>query len=476
MNITRETFVRELPLSARKRLALCLDSPLSNLDWRAMAEKLPRRPGILLEPKYNYQQISMFELALQRPGGSPTIAVLDDWGTTNARVADLLNVFGEMKHLAAMDALIPGSSVYYTQDEQVAAEAQMPPLLPSAPPMTPSIPPNIPPRPGASTVVAKPVYPADSTMLPCFDPETVQRFSYEEITRMTRGFDQKKVKDGGCLIDEGGFGVVYRGTFSGEEMCAVKKLKENVMPDEVSIEGQFDGELKALCRLRHPNLVILYGYCFEPPHLCLVYELIRGGSLRDRLACKDGTPTRKPLSWPKRLDIAWGSACGLRYLHDKGFIHRDIKSANILLDTNLIPKICDFGLVRDKSGKQKGEASYFVTSFTIGSTFYMAPEANFGEYSKKTDIYSFGLVLLEILTGLPVYDETHIMTTVDDIMDRHNDVVFLIDKHAEMWNERSAQVMYDLSSQCTEHKSRKRPDIEEVVQRLEGMQEETPTK
>lgn len=462
MNVTRETFIRELPLSAIRRLALCLDNQLgSYMDWRGMAALLPRRPGVQ-ELKYNTQQISMFALAMQRPGGSPTESVLQDWGTTNARVSDLLRVFGEMHHLAAMDALLPGSSADVLQEEPEAPGAA------NIPPWTPSTPPNIPPRPYT---------PADSTMLPNFDPQTVQRFSFEELSRMTGGFNQKKVKDGGCLIDEGGFGVVFRGRFSGEELCAVKKLKEHVMSEEISIEGQFNSELKSLCRLRHPNLVILYGYCYEPPQLCLVYELITGGALKDRLACRDTTCTPKPLSWPKRLEIAWGSACGIRFLHEKGFIHRDIKSANILLDANLTPKICDFGLVRDKSAKPKGETSSFQTSITIGSTAYMAPEANYGEYSKKTDVYSFGVVLLEILTGLPVYDETHIMTTVDNIMDSHNDdVVQLIDKHAEMWNEKSAQVMYDLASRCTEQKGRRRPDIEEIVERLGAVQEEIPTK
>ncbi|XP_011683534.2 interleukin-1 receptor-associated kinase 4 [Strongylocentrotus purpuratus] len=471
MNVTRDTFIRELPLSAIRRLALCLDHQIgSYMDWRGMAALLPRRPGVQ-ELKYNTQQISMFALALQRPGGSPTESVLQDWGTTNARVSDLLRVFGEMHHLAAMDALLPGSSADVLREEPEAADGAA-----NIHPWTPSTPPNIPPRPGAKPV-PKSEYPADSTTLPNFDPQTVQRFSFEELSSMTKGFNQKKVKDGGCLIDEGGFGVVFRGRFSGEEPCAVKKLKEHVMSEEISIEEQFNSELKSLCRLRHPNLVILYGYCYEPPQLCLVYELITGGALRDRLACRDTTCTPKPLSWPKRLDIAWGSACGIQFLHDKGFIHRDIKSANILLDANLTPKICDFGLVRDKSGKLKGEISCFHTSITIGSTAYMAPEANYGEYSKKTDVYSFGLVLLEILTGLPVYDDdSHIMTKVDNIMDSCNDVVLLIDKHAEMWNEKSAQVMYDLASRCTEQKGRRRPDIEEIVERLGAVQEEIPTK
>ncbi|XP_071485244.1 interleukin-1 receptor-associated kinase 4-like [Diadema antillarum] len=463
--VTADTLVRNLPLSVRRELALFLDSTSPTyLDWRGMMALLPRRPGSN-ELKYTARHESLFERVAQRPNGSPTLAILDDWGTTNVRVSDLLAVLAKMKHDACMEALLPGSSEEYL-DEGPAQEIPHNPVVPERPaPVAPE--PHQPLAPDPHQPSA-PV-PDDPSLPPIFEPNKVQRFSYEELCRMTNRFDQRDVADGGCRIAEGGFGTVFKGRFADNEPCAVKKLKD-VTSGDINVKQQFDDELSALCKLRHRNLVVLFGYCCEPPNLCLVYELMSGGSLKDRLALTG--QWREPLTWQERMSIARGAASGLKFLHDSGFIHRDIKSANILLDGQLTAKVCDFGLVRDRSESLGTDATHFNTQITIGSTLYMAPEAASGEYSYRTDVYSFGLVLLELLTGMLNRHEAFILSVVDSRMEEcGEDKVKLIDPLASDWNKESAVVMYDLAMDCTDQKPRRRPTISELCRKLEATKE-----
>ncbi|KAK9074071.1 hypothetical protein SSX86_006668 [Deinandra increscens subsp. villosa] len=223
-------------------------------------------------------------------------------------------------------------------------------------------------------------------------------FSLAEIKSATNNFDDELV------IGEGGFGKVYKGQISSEQdghvNVAIKRL------DSMSSQGEaeFRAEIDMLSTLRHCHLVSLIGYCHEKKEMILVYEYMPNGTLYHHLH-----KAETPLSWLTRLKIAVGAARGLDYLHTgvgtlHGVIHRDIKSSNILLDENWASMISDFGL--SKIGPTNQPISYIDAS--VKGTFgYLDPEFFYTtKLTRKTDVYAFGVVLFELLSGrLPVDEQ-----------------------------------------------------------------------
>ncbi|KAK4764144.1 hypothetical protein SAY87_013582 [Trapa incisa] len=225
-----------------------------------------------------------------------------------------------------------------------------------------------------------------------------RNFTFRELASATKNFRQE------CLLGEGGFGRVYRGSLSGSgQVVAVKQLDRN------GVQGnkEFLGEVQMLSLLHHDNLVNLIGYCADGDQRLLVYEYMAGGSLEDRLLGVGEEQDRKPLDWITRMRIAYGAAQGLQYLHDKAdppVVYRDMKSANILLDESLNPKLSDVGL--GNLGPAGGD-KFNVSPRVMGTYGYSAPEyTTTGEVTIKSDVYSFGVVLLELITGRRVIDTT----------------------------------------------------------------------
>ncbi|MBW03355.1 Interleukin-1 receptor-associated kinase 4, partial [Eschrichtius robustus] len=204
---------------------------------------------------------------------------------------------------------------------------------------------------------------------------------------------------------------------------------------------------------QHENLVELLGFSSDGDDLCLVYVYMPNGSLLDRLSCLDDTP---PLSWCIRCKIAQGAANGLSYLHENHHIHRDIKSANILLDEDFTAKISDFGLAR----ASEKFAQTVLTSRIVGTTAYMAPEALRGEITAKSDIYSFGVVILTFALKLDIKEE---------IEDEEKTIEDYIDTKMNDIDSTSIETMYSVASQCLHEKKNKRPDIKKVQQLLQEM-------
>ncbi|CAN0924218.1 G-type lectin S-receptor-like serine/threonine-protein kinase RKS1 [Linum grandiflorum] len=214
-------------------------------------------------------------------------------------------------------------------------------------------------------------------------------FSLDMICAATDNFSSDN------KLGQGGFGSVYKGKFSSGEMVAVKRSPGN------SRQGleEFKSEVFLISKLQHRNLVKLYGCCIEEEEQMLIYEYLPYKSL-DSLLFVEHQPGSNPfLDWGKRFNIIVGIARGILYLHqDSRFriIHRDLKTSNVLLDAELNPKISDFGMATVLEGDQ-------VKGMTrrIGGTYgYMAPEyAYFGKFSVKSDVFSFGAMLLEIVTG-----------------------------------------------------------------------------
>eukprot|EP01018_Ginkgo_biloba_P036586 Gb_16373 [translate_table: standard] len=210
-------------------------------------------------------------------------------------------------------------------------------------------------------------------------------FKMETLMAATRNFDKDN------KLGEGGFGPVYKGITSDGREIAVKKLSGK------SGQGQkeFMNEVKVVAKIQHRNLVKLFGCCAEGRERLLVYEYLSNRSL-DKILFD---PQRKRvLEWEKRYNIIIGIVLGLLYLHQDSqlrIIHRDIKASNILLDDNLNPKIADFGL-----GKIFPEGETHVSTRVAGTYGYMAPEyAMQGQLTEKADVYSFGVLLLEIVSG-----------------------------------------------------------------------------
>nr|XP_036865604.1 interleukin-1 receptor-associated kinase 4 isoform X2 [Manis javanica] len=266
-------------------------------------------------------------------------------------------------------------------------------------------------------------------------------------------------------MGEGGFGVVYKGLVNSRTV-AVKRLTAMVDISTDELKQQFDQEIKVMAKCQHENLVELLGFSSDGDDLCLVYVFMPNGSLLDRLSCLDDTP---PLSWHMRCKIAQDAANGISFLHENHHIHRDIKSANILLDEAFTAKVSDFGLAR-ASDKL---AQTVMTSTVVGTTAYMAPEALRGEITPRSDIYSFGVVLLEIITGLPAVDEHRdpqlLLDIKDEIEDEEKTIEDYIDKKMSDIDSASIETMYSVASQCLHEKKNKRPDIKKVHQLLQEM-------
>ncbi|CAN6850313.1 unnamed protein product [Brassica oleracea] len=227
---------------------------------------------------------------------------------------------------------------------------------------------------------------ADTTETEDGDGEGMCDLSLHTIIRATSGFSED------CKIGEGGFGPVYKAKLPNGVDVAIKRLSKR------SNQGlnEFKNEVDLVNRLQHRNLVRLLGHCVEEDEKLLIYEYMSNKSLDGFLF--DSIKSRE-LDWKKRMNIINGTTRGLQYLHEDShlkIIHRDLKSSNILLDDEMNPKISDFGTARIFDCKQIDDNTQRI----IGTYGYMSPEYGWGGIiSEKSDIYSFGVLLLEIISG-----------------------------------------------------------------------------
>ncbi|PIA33310.1 hypothetical protein AQUCO_04100022v1 [Aquilegia coerulea] len=261
-------------------------------------------------------------------------------------------------------------------------------------------------------------------------------------------------------LGHGGFGPVFKGLLPNGQEVAVKKLSLN------SRQGvrEFTNEVKLLLRIQHKNLVTLLGCCIESPEKMLVYEYLPNRSLDFFLFDKEKSAS---LNWSKRLEIIIGVARGLLYLHEEAperIIHRDIKASNILLDEQLKPKISDFGLAR----LFPGEDTHLNTFRISGTHGYMAPEyAMHGILSVKTDVFSFGVLLLEIVSGRKNYDRSHDSKKADLIsytwnLSQGGKTLELVDPTLKKWNRDEAAMCIQLGLLCCQATVAERPNMNSV--------------
>ncbi|EOA30232.1 hypothetical protein CARUB_v10013354mg [Capsella rubella] len=286
---------------------------------------------------------------------------------------------------------------------------------------------------------------------------TLKTFTFRELATATKNFRQE------CLLGEGGFGRVYKGTLqSTGQVVAVKQL------DKHGLHGnkEFQSEVLSLGQLDHPNLVKLIGYCADGDQRLLVYEYISGGSLEEHLH------GHEPMDWTTRMQIAYGAAQGLDYLHDKTnppVIYRDLKASNILLDDDFSPKLSDFGL--HKLGPETGDKMMAFSSRVMGTYGYSAPEyTRGGNLTIKSDIYSFGVVLLELITGRRALDTTrpndeqNLVCWAQPIFRDPKRYPDMADPMLEKkFSERGLNQAVAIASMCVQEEAAARPLISDVM-------------
>lgn len=231
------------------------------------------------------------------------------------------------------------------------------------------------------------------------EPSKHLLWNFQDVIQGTRNFSKS------FLIGEGGFGCVYKAVIR-NTAYAIKRLKQDSELEWSTVKKSFLTEIEKLTCLRHPNIIDLAGYCMQGEEYCLIYLYLPNGSLEDRLHHQGSFPT---LTWKQRLSIMQGAACGIQFLHTctPSIIHGDIKSSNILLDQALGAKLGDFGLARfSRYACDAGKSRTLARTSTVRGTLAYLPDeyVKLGKLTFELDTYSFGVVLLEILTGRKAVD------------------------------------------------------------------------
>ncbi|KAG2596166.1 hypothetical protein PVAP13_5KG144900 [Panicum virgatum] len=296
--------------------------------------------------------------------------------------------------------------------------------------------------------------PESKDSMPEFSMGNCRFFTYEELYQITNGFSAQN------LLGEGGFGSVYKGRLADGKEVAVKKLKEGGGQGE----REFHAEVEIISRVHHQHLVSLVGYCISDDQRLLVYDFVPNNTLHYHLHGR-GVPV---LEWPARVKIAAGSARGIAYLHEDchpRIIHRDIKSSNILLDNNFEAQVADFGLARLAL-----DACTHVTTRVMGTFGYLAPEyASSGKLTERSDVFSFGVVLLELITGRkpvdaskPLGDESLVEWARPLLTQalESGDVGELVDTRlSKNYNEVEMFRMIEAAAACIRHSASRRPKM-----------------
>ena len=291
-----------------------------------------------------------------------------------------------------------------------------------------------------------------------------KRFSFDELRKATRGFSE--------VIGQGAGGTVYKGVLPDQRIAAIKRLNE-----ANQAEAEFLAEVNTIGMLNHMYLIEMWGYCVEGKHKLLVYEYMEHGSLAENLSSN-------ALDWKKRFEIAVGSAKGLAYLHEECLewvLHCDVKPQNILLDADYQPKVTDFGLSKLQSRSKIDHSSF---SRMRGTRGYMAPEWVYNlPITSKVDVYSYGTVLLEMVTG----KSPNVMHTTDNgEIQEHKRLVMLVRETinigtttrkswiqeiidplmAESYDKDKMELLVKVALQCVAENKDERPTMNQVVEML----------
>ncbi|XP_022774986.1 probable LRR receptor-like serine/threonine-protein kinase At5g10290 isoform X5 [Durio zibethinus] len=292
----------------------------------------------------------------------------------------------------------------------------------------------------------------------------LKRFAWRELQLATDSFSEKNI------LGQGGFGKVYKGVFSDNTKVAVKRLTDFESPGG---DAAFQREVQMISVAVHRNLLRLIGFCTTPTERLLVYPFMENLSVAYRLReLKPGEPV---LDWPTRKRIALGAARGLEYLHEHcnpKIIHRDVKAANVLLDEDFEAVVGDFGLAKLVDVRQTN-----VTTQVRGTMGHIAPEyLSTGKSSEKTDVFGYGIMLLELVTGQRAIDFSR-LEEEDDVLlldhvkklENEKKLNAIVDRNLNKnYNIQEVGAMIQVALLCTQASPEVRPAMSEVVRMLEG--------
>ncbi|GMI98057.1 hypothetical protein like AT5G10290 [Hibiscus trionum] len=292
----------------------------------------------------------------------------------------------------------------------------------------------------------------------------LKRFLWRELQVATDSFSEKNI------LGQGGFGKVYKGVLSDNTKVAVKRLTDFESPGG---DAAFQREVEMISVAVHKNLLRLIGFCTTPTERLLVYPFMENLSVAYRLReLKPGEPV---LDWPTRKRIALGAARGLEYLHEHcnpKIIHRDVKAANVLLDEDFEAVVGDFGLAKLVDVRRTN-----VTTQVRGTMGHIAPEyLSTGKSSERTDVFGYGIMLLELVTGQRAIDFSR-LEEEDDVLlldhvkklEREKRLDAIVDQNLKKnYNIEEVEAMIQVALLCTQSSPEERPAMSEVVRMLEG--------
>ncbi|WJZ91623.1 hypothetical protein VitviT2T_010680 [Vitis vinifera] len=290
------------------------------------------------------------------------------------------------------------------------------------------------------------------------------RFAWRELITATENFSEKNV------LGKGGFGKVYKGVLRDNTKVAVKRLTDYESPGG---DAAFQREVEMISVAVHRNLLRLIGFCTTPTERILVYPFMQNLSVASRL--REVKPGEPVLDWPTRKRVALGTARGLEYLHEHcnpKIIHRDVKAANVLLDEDFEAVVGDFGLAKLVDVRITS-----VTTQVRGTMGHIAPEyLSTGKSSERTDVFGYGIMLLELVTGQPAVDFSR-LEGEDDILlldhvkklEREKRLAVIVDRNLNRnYDIQEVEMMIQVALLCTQPSPGDRPAMSEVVRMLEG--------
>lgn len=437
--LSSHTLLFDLPPALLGEFCAVLDSCDGALGWRGLAERLSS----------SWLDVRHIEKYVDQ-GKSGTRELLWSWAQKNKTIGDLLQILQEMGHHRAIH-LITNYGAALNPIEQSHRGKEFPNMLQ---------------KETANVTV-------DNILIPERNEKGIllkSSISFHNIVEGTKNFH----KD--FLIGEGEIFEVYRVEIQ-NRTYAIKLFKQGKKMQCKKQWKRFLSELEVLLLFRHPNILELAAYFTESEKFCLVYPYMRNGSLFDRLQCVGNTA---PLSWHIRISVLIGTSKAIQYLHNTepcSVICGSISSANILLDDQFQPKLTDFAMAHFRPHLEPQSSAISMTSSSSKHVWYMPEEyIRQGKLSIKTDVYSFGIVIMEVLTGCKVVlDEPKHIQLRDllvELMERRglDSCISFLDKKVPPCPQNISAKLFSLAGRCAATRAKLRPSMDEVLNILESTQ------
>ncbi|XP_004602855.2 interleukin-1 receptor-associated kinase 3 [Sorex araneus] len=437
--LSEHTLLFDMPPALLGELCAVLDSCDGALGWRRLAERLSN----------SWLDVRHIEKYVDQ-GKSGTRELLWSWAQKNKTIGDLLQIFQEMGHHRAIHLITNHGAVLNPSKWRLQEDRFL----------------HMPSMEAASVTV-------DNVLIPEHNEKgTVLKSSinFQNIIEGTKNFH----KD--FLIGEGEIFEVFRVEIQNRTYAAKLFKQEKIMQCKKQWK-RFLSELEVLLLFHHPNILELVTYFTKTEKLCLVYPYMRNGSLFDRLQC---VGNEAPLSWHIRISILIGTARAIQYLHNTkpcAVICGSISSANILLDDQFQPKLTDFAMAHFRPHSEHQSSTISVTSSSNKQLWYLPEEyIRQGTFSVKTDIYSFGIVIMEVLTGCKVVlDEPKHIRLRDllmELMEKRGieSCLSFLDKKVYPCPQNFSAKLFLLAGQCAAARAKLRPSVDEVLTTLESTQ------